>query len=149
MTIKVSPVQQSDWTDWQGLWLAYCDFYKASVPEAQTALTWRRILDPDHTVNSFIARNADGTALGIVTYLMHPSTWIDVGDCYLEDLYVSEKSRGLGVGRSLIMAVKQAAQQAGCERLYWNTNVGNTTARKLYDALTGGEDGHVRYRMTL
>ena len=149
MTINVSPVQESDRADWRSLWFAYCDFYKAKVSEEQTERTWQRILDPAHTINSFIARAEDGTVLGIVTYLMHPSTWIDVGDCYLEDLYVSDTARGRGVGRSLIMAVKDAAQSAGCERLYWNTNVGNDRARALYDKLTGGEDGHVRYRMAL
>ena len=149
MTIEVSPVQQSDWTDWNALWAGYCYFYKAPVSDSQTALTWRRILDPDHTISSFIARQADGTALGIVTYLRHPSTWIDVGDCYLEDLFVLNTARGKGVGRALIMAVKEAAKSAGCERLYWNTNISNTTARALYDKLAGGEDGHVRYRMAL
>ncbi|HAE02062.1 MAG TPA: GNAT family N-acetyltransferase, partial [Rhodospirillaceae bacterium] len=64
-------------------------------------------------------------------------------------LFVLDSARGKGVGRALIMAVKEAAKSAGCERLYWNTNVGNTTARALYDKLTGGEDGHVRYRMVL
>ena len=112
MTIEVSPVQQSDWTDWNALWAGYCDFYKAPVSDSQTALTWRRILDPDHTISSFIARQADGTALGIVTYLRHPSTWIDVGDCYLEDLFVLNTARGKGVGRALIMAVKEAAKSA-------------------------------------
>jgi ribosomal protein S18 acetylase RimI-like enzyme len=149
MTIEIAPAQQSDWPDWQTLWKAYCDFYEVTLSDAQTSLTWQRILDPSHTINSYIARQDDGAALGFVTYLMHPSTWIDVGDCYLEDLYVTAESRGLGVGNALIQAVKQTSIGAGCERLYWNTNINNTQARALYDKITGGSTEHIRYQITL
>lgn len=147
--ITVAPATSADEADWRRLWAAYLAFLSAVVPEAQTALTWSRALSPDHPVNCFIARDADGNAVGFVVHLTHHSSWLAVGDCYLEDLFVAEGARGLGVGRALIDAVRNFAIQNGNERLYWMTETGNTTARRLYDAIAGPEDGHVRYRMRL
>lgn len=149
MTVEITAADPSDESDWRALWRAYCTFYQADVPEEQTTRTWSRILDPDHTINCLIARDPAGQMVGFATYLMHPSTWLDVGDCYLEDLFVAEDIRGGGVGRALIFAVRDHAIAAGAERLYWNTDVDNNRARRLYDKITGGEDGHVRYRMKL
>lgn len=149
MRIDVTPASTTDEADWRRLWQGYCDFYDAPVTETQTNLTWARILAADHPICSFLARDASGVAVGMVTYLTHPSTWIDVGDCYLEDLFVAETVRGGGVGRALIAAVEAKARAMGCERLYWNTGIDNTRARGLYDKIAGPEDGHVRYRMTL
>lgn len=148
MTLEIRPAAPADEAAWRGLWAAYLAFYKADVSDAQTARTWSRILDPDHAIGCLIAADGD-TVLGYAVYLTHPSTWLDVGDCYLEDLYVAEAARGRGVGRRLIESLRDRATEMGCERLYWNTDHDNTRARALYDSLTGGEDGHVRYRMLL
>ena len=43
--------------------------------------------------------------------------------------------RGKGVGRALIEAVYQAADQAGAPGVYWMTQDFNTTARQLYDRI--------------
>ena len=40
------------------------------------------------------------------------------------------------------------ARARGWHRLYWHTDEGNATARKLYDSYVQ-TDGHVRYRLTL
>jgi len=149
MTIEINPAVAADEAEWRPLWNAYCTFYNADVSEDQTALTWSRILDPSHVINCLIARDDAGQVVGFTTFFMHPSTWLNGDDCYLEDLYVSETVRGGGIGHTLIFAVRARAVEAGCERLYWNTNVDNARARGLYDKITGGEDGHVRYRMML
>ena len=44
----------------------------------------------------------DGQLVGIVHYLFHRSSWTPADYCYLQDLFVSEKVRGKGVGRALI-----------------------------------------------
>lgn len=149
MTIDVHPIRPEDEADWRRVWKDYLDFYNSPLTPAQTDLTWARMLDADHPINGFLARASDGKAVGMVTYLYHVSTWIEVGDCYLEDLYVDADVRGGGIGRALIEAVKQAAEAKGCERLYWFTDEGNDRARILYDKIVGGTCGHVRYRMSL
>lgn len=149
MTINITPCSPADKQDWRALWEDYLSFYNTVLSGEQTELTWARILDPDHAISGFIARQDNGQAVGFVTYLYHASTWLEVGDCYLEDLYVDAGIRGQGTGRALIEMVQSAAREKGSERLYWFTDEGNDRARLLYDKVVGGTCGHVRYRMTL
>ena len=58
------------------------------------------------------------------------------------------EARGKGVGRALIEDLATLARAAGWKRLYWNTEITNAAARKLYDSFTP-DDGHIRYRLTL
>jgi GNAT superfamily N-acetyltransferase len=56
--------------------------------------------------------------------------------------------RGKGIGRLLIDAVKDVAISEGSSRIYWNTDLHNETARKLYDTYSL-ESGKVQYRIPL
>ena len=87
----------------------------------------------------------DGKLAGIVHYLFHRSCWT-IGDyCYLQDLFVADDARKLGLGRALIEAVEREARAAGASRVYWLTHDSNTAARALYDKLAESP-GFVQYR---
>ena len=95
--------------------------------------TFTALTTPGTTVHGAMARDDDGTPIGIVHWLTHASTWA-LGDyCYLEDLYVSPDARGTGAGRALIAHVRDWAAEHGAAKVYWLTAEGNTTARTLYD----------------
>ncbi len=96
------------------------------------------------------ARVAVGTnaLLGFAIHLHHPSTWVPGEDCYLEDLFVADTARGMGVGRALIADLQTLARAKGWHRLYWHTDKDNARARTLYDSIVPS-DGHVRYRLKL
>ena len=145
--MKIREIQPEDKAVWQHLWRGYIEFYKANIPAPQDDLTWRRLLDPDYELHGLIAEK-DGMALGITHYSFQTSTWAPKNYCYLEDLFVDPQSRGQGLGRALIDAVKEIAISAGSSRLYWNTDSTNETARKLYDSYTN-ESGKVQYRIAL
>ena len=76
---------------------------------------------------------SQGTLLGLAHYLFHRSTTRVEPTCYLQDLYVDEAARGLGVGAALIDAAHERARDAGAARLYWQTHETNAVARALYD----------------
>ena len=88
---------------------------------------------------------ADGTLAGIVHYLFHRSCWTIADYCYLQDLFVAETARNLGLGRTLIEAVEREARAAGASRVYWLTKEDNATARKLYDRVAE-RSGFIQYR---
>lgn len=147
MATEIRPASAEDFEAWLPLWQGYLAFYESDLPRERTDLTWSRILDPAFPINCLVAQ--DGKAIvGFATFVTHPSTWLEVGDCYLEDLFVAPDRRGGGTGRALIDAVAHAARQLGCERLYWTTQSGNDRARALYDAIAGPSD-IVRYRLDL
>lgn len=134
--VALSPLAPEDHDDWKRLWTAYLVFYETSVSAEVYETTWRRLLGDDpQDFTGVIARRADGTALGIVHYLFHRHCWRVENVAYLQDLYVDEAARGLGVGRKLIEHVYAAADDAGCPTVYWLTQDFNETARRLYDRI--------------
>jgi GNAT superfamily N-acetyltransferase len=129
-------VERADYAAWRPLWDGYNAFYgregDTALPEAITARTWERFLDPAEPVHALVAV-ADGEIAGLAHYLFHRSTTRLHDVCYLQDLFTLPAWRGQGVGRLLIEATAEAARAAGCGRVYWQTQAGNTAGRALYD----------------
>ena len=90
--VEVRAVSAADEDGWQKLWDGYRAFYETVVPPEITAVTWRRLLEPDGPVEGLVAER-DGELVGFVNYVLHPSTWGTAETCYLEDLFVSPAAR--------------------------------------------------------
>jgi GNAT superfamily N-acetyltransferase len=133
MSLRIRPISQNDKTIWLELFKEYIDFYKAELSNEQYELTWQRI-NSEYNMHGLLAEK-DGQIIGLAHYIFRPDTWEVADFCYLEDLYVDPKARGVGVGRALIKAVEQIAIEKGSKRLYWTTAEDNEVARKLYDKL--------------
>lgn len=145
MSLKISAPNSSNKEQWLKLWQDYLVFYKEDLSSEITQLTWQRILDSNEPVNAFIIYN-DNEVVGFAHYLFHRSTWAKNNYCYLEDLFVAEKVRGKGCAKALINAVREAAKQNDCERLYWVTGESNNVARTLYDKIAEKTE-YFQYRL--
>lgn len=143
----IRPATPADEAAWRGLWQGFLDYYAVSLAPEVTDFTWQRLMSAESALKARLACKG-GAVLGFAIHQHHPSTWVMGDDCYLEDLFVSPTARGQGVGRALIEDLKTYAKAQGWNRLYWNTDASNETARRLYDSFTP-DDGHVRYRLTL
>ena len=142
--IVIRPVGLDERAAWEPLWKGYLDFYKTTLPREVYDTTWARLHDPQEPM-FVLGAYADGRLLGIVHYLFHRSCW-SIGDyCYLQDLFVADDARGLGLGRALIEAVEKAARAAGASRVHWLTHETNAVARGLYDKLAD-RPGFIQYR---
>ena len=146
-TVSVRKVEPEDFDQWLVLWEAYLVFYEENLPRSTTDLSWSRMLDDSVNMTGLVAEVA-GRIVGFTNYLFTDSTWHVNADCYLEDLFVSDDVRGLGVGRTLIAAVTVIARAAGSDSVYWQTQTTNSTARTLYDKVAS-ETGNVRYEIDL
>jgi len=144
---SIRAITPADHDDWKALWGGYLEFYDSEVPDEITEHTFARILD-DAEIHGAIARDDDGRALGLVHWLTHPATWSRSGYCYLEDLFVSPDVRGAGTGRALIAHVREWAERNGSAKVYWLTQEGNTTARRLYDSVAA-HTGFTHYQIAL
>ncbi len=147
-SVTVRPLRASDYAAWKPLWDGYNAFYGRSGPTALpdniTQTTWARFFDESEPIHALVAESG-GEVLGLAHYLFHRST-IHIGlNCYLQDLFTVEAARGRGVGRALIEAVYERAQQAGSPRVYWQTHHTNATAMRLYDQVAE-PSGFVVYR---
>jgi GNAT superfamily N-acetyltransferase len=142
--VVIRPVPAGERTDWEPLWRGYQTFYKVDLTDETSDVTWARLHDPDEPMG-VLGAYVDGRLCGIVHYLFHRSCWT-IGDyCYLQDLYVAEEARNLGLGRALIAAVEDKARAAGASRVYWLTHETNAVARSLYDKLAD-RSGFIQYR---
>jgi GNAT superfamily N-acetyltransferase len=132
--IVIRPVGKDERAAWEPLWDGYLAFYKATLAPAASDVAWQRFHDPDEPM-FLLGAYVDGKLTGIVQYLFHRSSWMPGNYCHLQDLFVAESARGLGLGRALIEAVYNKAKAAGASRVHWLTQTSNAQARILYDQL--------------
>lgn len=116
------------------LFAAYREFYKQTgdAPACEIFLN-ERLFRGESVV--FIAEDATRSALGFAQ--LYP-TFTSVGLArvwHLNDLYVREASRRLGVGRALVQHCLGFARRDGAARLTLETQGTNAPARALYDKL--------------
>lgn len=138
---KITP---NDEAEWRRLWTDYLTFYETSVSEDVYVASFARLMkDGDAEFNGLVAE-IDGRPCGLVHYLFHRHMWRVENTCYLQDLYADPDVRGKGVGRALIEAVYQKADEAGAPSVYWLTQDFNQTARRLYDRI-GKLSPFIRY----
>jgi GNAT superfamily N-acetyltransferase len=142
--LEIRPLRLDERADWEPLWKGYQLFYKVAIPEETTRVTWARLHDPTEPMEA-LGAYMDGRLRGIAHYLFHRSCWTIGNYCYLQDLFVAETARHLGLGRALIAAVEERARRAGASRLYWLTHESNAAARALYDQLAE-RSGFIHYR---
>jgi GNAT superfamily N-acetyltransferase len=117
---------------------------QATLAPGANDVAWQRFHDPDEPM-FLLGAYVDGKLTGIVQYLFHRSSWTPGNYCYLQDLFVAEGARGLGLGRALIEAVYGEAKSAGASRVHWLTQTTNTQARILYDQVAD-DSGFMQYR---
>ncbi|MEP7056016.1 MAG: GNAT family N-acetyltransferase [Actinomycetota bacterium] len=143
--VEIGALDASDRDAWESLFRAYIAFYQRAESDAMYERAWLEF-QADDRIHALGAR-LDGPLVGIAHFFVHPSTsGPDV--CYLQDLFTAPDVRGRGVGRSLISAVADWAEAAGCVSLYWQTHATNSTARHLYDQVAVNT-GFIEYQIDL
>ncbi|ALI07516.1 MULTISPECIES: GNAT family N-acetyltransferase [Pseudomonas] len=145
--IEIRRVSANDHAAWLPLWQAYLRFYNTELPDAVSQSTWQRLLDDREPTHAALAWNGD-TAVGLVHFIYHRSNWSIENSCYLQDLLVTEQSRGTGVGRQLIEFVYTTAKADGCCKVHWLTHETNATAIQLYERIAE-RPGFIQFRKAL
>ena len=143
----IRPVGPDERAAWEPLWNSYLAFYKATLSANATDVAWSRFHDPNEPMH-LLGAYVDGKLTGIVQYLFHRSSWTPGNYCYLQDLFIADIARGLGLGRKLIEAVYEKAKEAGASRVHWLTQHDNVQARILYDQVADNP-GFMQYRKIL
>jgi len=93
-----------------------------------------RLLD-DPATEFLLGAPPGAAAAGVCQLRYRYGLWYDAEDCWLEDLYVDEGSRRLGLGRALSEAAVKRAGERGCRRVQLDVNERNPEALALYTDL--------------
>ncbi len=75
-----------------------------------------------------------GEPVGMVIFFHNYSTFLGRPGLYIEDLYVNDSFRGLGIGQAIFMACVQIALERNCGRMEWSVLNWNP-ARQFYEKL--------------
>ena len=143
--LVIRPLAAADEPEWRRLWTGYLTFYGTQVPEAVYASTFARLLGGEPYDPSCLLAVLDERPVGLVHYLFHRHCWRTENVCYLQDLFADSEVRGQGLGRALIEAVYQAAEDSGCPSVYWMTQEFNYAGRMLYDRI-GEKTPFIKYQ---
>ncbi|MEQ9301346.1 MAG: GNAT family N-acetyltransferase, partial [Cyclobacteriaceae bacterium] len=86
----------------------------------------------EHPIFSFFVAEKDGVILGTAIYYMRYSTWKGKR-LYLEDLIVTKKARGSGLGLALLDGIVKEAKSTNCTGVMWQVLDWNEPAIRFYE----------------
>lgn len=122
------------------------DFLGADAPDADAI---RRALgellaDPAHDL-ILGWTDGDPDPVGYAQLRVLPSLWATGREAYLEDLFVSERARGRGVGAALLGCAFDRARRRGATDIALGTNERNEPANAFYRAHGFAPAGETRW----
>ena len=85
----------------------------------------------DHPVYFCDVAELNGSVVGIAIYFIKYSTWKGKA-IYLDDILVTEKMRGKGIGKLLFNNVLKISHASGANQLHWQVLDWNTPAINFY-----------------
>lgn len=77
----------------------------------------------------------DGAVAGFALWFLNYSTWLGRHGIWLEDLYVTPRLRGTGLGHALLAELARICVRNGYGRLDWWVLDWNSAARSFYESL--------------
>jgi len=136
--IEIAPIRDDQFEELLPLIAAYQRFYEVEeIDEGRNRTFFRRFLAPSED-GLLLGARRDGRLVGYACLYWHFSSLEAVESVLMNDLYVDEGARGVGVGRALIEAAAEVARKRGAPLVEWATAPDNHTAQRLYDS-TGAE----------
>ncbi|MEG4071326.1 GNAT family N-acetyltransferase [Microcoleus sp. Pol14C2] len=74
-----------------------------------------------------------GTAVGFALFYSSYSSLLTQPCLWLDDLFVRDPMRGMGVGTALLKYLAQIAESTNCGRMEWTVNTGNAPGIAFYE----------------
>ncbi len=128
---KIRPIIPEDFPEWLALWNANNQGHK---DEAVTTQTWTRLNDPEAPVFALVAQS-DDVLIGLLQYIVHPTTGSVSPVCYMQDVFVDPAHRKKGIARAMIKELERIAKREKWARIYWLAEADNEAAQSLYKTL--------------
>jgi GNAT superfamily N-acetyltransferase len=144
--ISIGRLEARDRAAWEELFAGYHAFYgRPSWPRENYDEAWSRFEQDDqiHARAPAPTGASSGSCTSSFTRARPPQTTA-TSRTYL----TAPQARGRGVARALIAEVGHWAREQGCARVYWHTQSGNKTARRLYDQVAENR-GFIQYLIQL
>lgn len=129
--MKIRALTSDDFGGWLVLWNAN---NLGHINEPVTTQTWMRLMDDQAQVFGIVAEDK-GALVGLVQYIVHPTTGSIEPACYMQDVFVTPKMRGRGIAKAMIGELERIGKREAWSRVYWLAEAGNEAAQALYKSL--------------
>ncbi|MER5311040.1 GNAT family N-acetyltransferase [Streptomyces sp. NPDC002773] len=125
-------------------------YEKAAPPAPCLADRLARLLfvPAEPRLRCLLAVLPDGTVAGYATCAPELSTWDGTEYLHMDCLYLTESSRGHGLGPLLMAAVRTEARILGLDEIQWQTPAWNESAIRFYDRLGATSKEKRRYTLS-
>lgn len=101
-----------------------------------------------HACNVLIIEHND-RPIGFCLYFHTFSTFCGRTNMYLEDIFINEDMRGMGIGKEVFRILMEIALEEGCQRLEWVCLNWNEPSKKFYEKMGAKPlDEWTTWRMT-
>lgn len=131
MLVKVRKGTKEDMPPVHALICELAEYEKAPHEVSNTVEDMIRDGFGDKPVFFCLVAEENGQILGMAIYHLKYSTWKGKG-VYLDDIVVTEKRRGEGIGKLLFDEVLREARNAGARQLHWQVLDWNEPAIRFY-----------------
>jgi GNAT superfamily N-acetyltransferase len=119
-----------------GLLVEFRDHCGYDWPSANSFLaSVERLIERPDTEFLLGTPHDDSAPAGVSQLRYRHSVWMAADDCWLEDLFVRDAARSVGLGGALVQASLDRARERGCRRVELDTNEANEAALALYHRL--------------
>ena len=129
---KIRFVQKKDLLQLVNLCKLHADYEKADYDVQQKEELLNKHLFSDHPSLYCLVVEKEGRLIGYTAYMKQFSTWDATNYIYMDCLFMTEESRGFGIGEKIMDKIKEEAQKLGCAMIQWQTPEFNKRAIKFY-----------------
>jgi GNAT superfamily N-acetyltransferase len=149
VTTRIRPAQPGDESAIVAMIYELAAFEDAveqcTVTESQVTAA---LFGPEPSASCHLAEVDDEPA-AVAVWFRNFSTWDGAAGIYLEDLFVREEFRRLGLGRAMLATLARQCVEHGYSRLSWAVLDWNSPAIALYDAVGGKQMSEwITYRVS-
>jgi GNAT superfamily N-acetyltransferase len=126
MSIEIRPIVESDLPVLFELMVEFVEYEKLSDQLEIRPQNYVKVMFGENAFVEGLLAFSDGEPIGFALFYRCFATFRSVPGMFLEDLFVSERGRGNGIGDLLLRAVAKRAKERGLERidmwvLDWNS----------------------------
>jgi GNAT superfamily N-acetyltransferase len=131
-SLAITKVSSDNFDGFLGLIKKLAEYEKLAPPDIEAQIRLRRdgLLDKPRYW-AYLA-TVNGEPAGYVIYFFTYSSFLALPTLFLEDIFVLDTHRQLGVGKALFGLMKQTAKKEGCGRIEFTVLKWNKLAQDFY-----------------
>jgi GNAT superfamily N-acetyltransferase len=130
--MMIRGVQESELPQLLALIQASAEFDGCLESVVATAESLRTALFSTRPLAHALVAEVEGRIVGMATYYANFSSFTAKPGLWLDDLFVYENCRGLGVGGALMKRLCAVAEAGGCGRVDWLVSNANERGKTFY-----------------